>query len=241
MTRRALIARRAEEGFVIHSLNYSLCVDVIEEGCTYKVAVFGEGDEYDFCPLGRKCKRPWEGWKDLLPFSVLITPNGIVVTDGKSSLGLWNVPEAVHVDMIVGIENKRRDVPFQDLRMLEEGDHVEPFAAVVFRESEINKMKLEDKWFELIVRREKVVEGRLYDEKRKKLRVGQIIQFKSVNSGALAYARIKRLTIYNSFAEMLENEERVLPGWSVEEGVKVYEKYYGPDAGPALAIGIEVL
>ncbi|HIH90633.1 TPA: ASCH domain-containing protein [Desulfurococcaceae archaeon] len=102
-------------------------------------------------------------------------------------------------------------------------------------------MKLEERWFELIASGEKVVEGRVYDEKRKRLRVGHVIQFKSVQSGKLLYAKVKKLVMYKNFKEMLESEDRVLPGLSVEEGLKVYEKYYGPEAGPALAIGLEVL
>ena len=64
-----------------------------------------------------------------------------------------------------------------------------------------------------------------------------------VNSERYLYAVVKSLAIYKNFKELLEHEgtARVLPGLSLEEGVKVYEKFYGPDAGPALAIRVEVL
>jgi len=238
-----LIVRKLGGGFVIHSSKHSLCVDVLEENCSYKVAIKEEGESFDFCPLGRKCKEPTEGWKDLLPFSVLIAPEGLVATDGKASIGIWKVPEAVHVDMVLSEGPVEKEVPVQDLRVLQEDDHVEPLSGTVFRGDQIHRMKLEDKWFELIASGQKVVEGRLYDEKREGIRVGHIIQFKNVKNGNLLYARVKRMVIYSNFREMLESERvaRVLPGLDVESGVKVYERFYGPDAGPVLAIGLEVL
>jgi len=236
-----LIIRRAGSGFVVHHSKYALCLDVNDDVCNYAVGIFDEGDSYYACPLGKICQRPTEGWLDLLPFSVLITPRGAVVTDGRTSAGFWKVPEAVHVDFVVGESPYRGDAPFQDVRLLEEDDHIEPFGAAVLRSDDVHRMKLEERWFELIASGEKVVEGRVYDEKRKRLRVGHVIQFKSVQSGKLLYAKVKKLVMYKNFKEMLESEDRVLPGLSVEEGLKVYEKYYGPEAGPALAIGLEVL
>jgi len=216
---------------------------VVEEDCSYKVAIKEEGKEFDFCPPGRRCREPIEGWKDLLPFSVLITPKGFVATDGKASIGIWRVPEAVHVDMILSEGPTERDVPVQDLRILQEDDHIEPLSGTVFQGDQIHRMKLEDKWFELIASGQKVVEGRLYNEKRKAIRVGHIIQFKNVKNGKLLYAKVKKMVMYSNFREMLESERvaRVLPGLDVESGVKVYERFYGPDAGPVLAIGLEVL
>ena len=104
-------------------------------------------------------------------------------------------------------------------------------------------MKLERKWFELISKEEKIVEGRVLDEKRKKLRTGHVIEFKVVDAEKYLYAIVKSIAVYENFKELLEREgtARVLPGLSLEEGLKVYEKFYGPNAGPALAIRLELL
>ncbi len=241
---RALIVKKTSDGFVVFSGRHALCVDTKEyEHCKYLVSVFREMEDADYCPLGKACKNPIEGWKDLLPFSVLLVPKGIVITDGKTSLGIGIVPEAVHVDMLIGEGPSERDVPLQDIRTLQEGDHVDPLGAVVHTQEQIHYMKLEPRWFDLIASGEKVVEGRLYDEKRKRIRVGHVIQFKNVQSGEVLYVKVKKMVIYRNFAEMLDNEKtsRVLPGLEKEEGLKVYEKFYGPDAGPVLAIGIELL
>jgi len=236
-----VIVKKEGEGFIVNSKGIEICLDVIKDRCTYTVAVNQEGD-YDYCPLGKKCKKPTEGWVDLHPFSVLITPKGSVITDGKTSVGIYRVPEAIHVDFVIGFE-RREDVPFQDIRLMEEGDYVEPFRGIVFREDMIHKMKLEGKWFELISKEEKVVEGRVLDEKRKKLRTGHVIEFKMVDAEKYLYAIVKSIAIYENFKELLEREgtARVLPGLSLEEGLKVYEKFYGPNAGPALAIRLELL
>ncbi len=235
-----MIVKKAGEGFIVNSMGVDVCIDVVEDRCIYKVGIHKEGN-FDYCPLGKKCNKPMEGWIDLQPFSVLITPKGTVITEGKSSIGIYEVPEAIHVDFLIGTKPKG-DVPFQDIRLMD-NDYVEPLRGIVFREDEVHKMKLERRWFELIVKEEKVVEGRLYDEKRKRVRVGHIIEFKVADEEKYVYAVVKGMALYNNFREMLEVEgvRRVLPGLSVEEGVKVYERFYGPDAGPALAIRIEVL
>ncbi len=201
-----------------------------------------DGD-YHFCPKGNRCKQPWEGWLDWKHLSILVVPAGVVIVDDKTSIGLWQVPPSVHVDMIVGTESPEEDVPFQDISLLQEGDLIEPFNAVVYPNETIHKMKLESRWFELIMKSEKVIEGRVLDEKRKKIRVGHLIEFKDVNSERRLYCKVRRISIYNNFREMLEREgtERVLPGMSVDEGEKVYQKYYGLDAGPVLALRIELL
>jgi len=236
-----LIVRRLDNGFVVHTSRFSLCVDVVEEKCTYLLGIREEGDSFNICPKGRRCRDPIEGWRDLLPFSVLVTPGGAVITDGKASIGLYEVPEAVNVDMILTDIPSKRDVPIQDVRMLSEGDHVEPLTAVVYKE--VHQMRLQPKWFELIISEEKVIEGRLLDEKRRHIRVGDVIKFINVGTGEVIYTKVRKLIIYENFRQMLESEGtvRVLPGLDVEEGVKVYEQFYGPEAGPVLAIGIELL
>jgi len=201
---------------------------------------------FEFCPKGHDCKNPWEGWVDWKHVSIMVVPQGVVVVDHKTSVGFWHVPPMVHVDMYIGDDGTQaeHDKPFQDIRILEEGDHIEPFNAIVYRGLDIHRMKVEEKWFKLILNEEKVIEGRLLDEKRSKMRVGDIIEIQNVgNAPQTLYVRIRKMRIYKNFREMLEKEkvERVLPGLDIESGVKVYEKYYGLNAGPAVALGLELL
>ncbi len=97
----------------------------------------------------------------------------------------------------------------------------------------LHVMKLEHKWFDYIASGRKNIEGRLYDEKRRRIRIGDCILFKSTSDrvdGSL-YTIVIGLRRYNSFREMLISEgiERVLPGiYSINEGINVYYKYYSP-------------
>ncbi len=99
-------------------------------------------------------------------------------------------------------------------------------------ENNLHIMKLELKWYENIVNGKKIIEGRLYDEKRKKIGIGDCIIFKPVGHmtrNTLLYTVVLGLRHYNSFREMLEKEgiERVLPGvYDLNEGVEVYREYY---------------
>ena len=96
----------------------------------------------------------------------------------------------------------------------------------------LHMMKLEYKWYEHIVSGRKTVEGRLYDEKRRKIGVGDCIVFKPVGCtrcNTLLYTVVLGLRRYRSFKEMLEREgiEHVLPDiHGLDEGIKVYREYY---------------
>lgn len=88
-------------------------------------------------------------------------------------------------------------------------------------------MGLQEKYLRLIKEGKKKIEGRLYDEKRKRIKPGDIIIFE----GRLK-VKVKGLRVYHSFKEMLEKEglERVLPNVkSIDEGVKIYRKFYSEE------------
>lgn len=92
-------------------------------------------------------------------------------------------------------------------------------------------MKIERKWFNYIASRRKNIEGRIYDKKRRKIRIGDCILFIPDDNGAyeLLYTVVIGLRRYNSFKEMLINEGigRVLPDvHNINEGINVYYRYY---------------
>lgn len=115
------------------------------------------------------------------------------------------------------------------------------------REECTHLMHVEDNWLGKILAGEKVVEGRLYDEKRRRMSIGDCIIFKSNSTGREVYAYVKYLRVYPSFRNMIlaEGLNRVLPGVrSIDEGVKVYYKYYSKgdeERYGVLAIGLGLL
>ena len=104
------------------------------------------------------------------------------------------------------------------------------------------EMGLQGEYLKLMKEGKKKVEGRLYDEKRQKLQVGDVIVFE----GKLR-VKVKALRRYASFKEMLEKEglENVLPNvGSIEEGIKIYRQFYDEEREKkygVVAIEVEVL
>jgi ASC-1-like (ASCH) protein len=89
------------------------------------------------------------------------------------------------------------------------------------------KMGLQEEYLRAIAEGKKKIEGRLYDEKRQKIKPGDTIIFENK-----LMCVVKDIRVYSSFREMLESEgiENVLPGIrNVEEGVKVYRKFYSEE------------
>ncbi|WP_457753345.1 ASCH domain-containing protein [Thermococcus sp.] len=86
------------------------------------------------------------------------------------------------------------------------------------------EMGLQEEYLKLIAEGKKKIEGRLYDEKRRQIKPGDIIIFE----GKLK-VKVKDIRVYPSFREMLKKEglENVLPGIkSIEEGVRIYRQFY---------------
>jgi ASC-1-like (ASCH) protein len=89
------------------------------------------------------------------------------------------------------------------------------------------RMGLQEEYLKAIAEGKKKIEGRLYDEKRQKIKPGDIIIFENK-----LMCVVKDIRVYSSFREMLESEgiENVLPGVrDIEEGIKVYRKFYSEE------------
>lgn len=65
------------------------------------------------------------------------------------------------------------------------------------------EMNLSEKYFESLNSGIKDIEVRLLDEKRSKLKIGDIIIF--TNSNNIIYTQVLNLAIFNSFEELLNN------------------------------------
>jgi ASC-1-like (ASCH) protein len=89
------------------------------------------------------------------------------------------------------------------------------------------RMGLQEEYLEAIAEGKKKIEGRLYDEKRQRIKPGDTIIFEN-----RLMCIVKDIRVYSSFREMLESEgiENVLPGVKdVEEGLNVYRKFYSEE------------
>lgn len=76
-----------------------------------------------------------------------------------------------------------------------------------------HKMKVSAEPFKKIVRREKVVESRLYDEKRQQIAIGDEIEFsENEHPENKVRTRVKGLLRYQSFKELFADHEPSLFG-----------------------------
>ena len=107
-------------------------------------------------------------------------------------------------------------------------------------------MKLNDAPYQQIIKGEKTVEVRLYDEKRSKIQEGNRICFThSENEKMQIEARVVALHRYNSFKELFENvglDSCGFKGYSVDEAVEAMKKYYTPEEESKYGVvGIEII
>ena len=89
----------------------------------------------------------------------------------------------------------------------------------------IHKMKLSKPWFDLVKSGKKNVEGRIYDEKRQKLKVGDHIEFSNSSGNNKFKKKIIKLKTYDNFEKAIKDAKlkNILPGIKTyTEGVKVY-------------------
>ena len=89
-------------------------------------------------------------------------------------------------------------------------------------------MNLENKYYNQIKNGSKTVELRLYDDKRKLLKKNDKIQFKNKLNNDTIIIEIDKLIIFESFRNALEEVgvDKCIPGSTLENAVKIYEKIY---------------
>jgi len=113
--------------------------------------------------------------------------------------------------------------------------------------SNLHILHVDDVWLNYVLSGRKVVEGRLYDDKRREISVGDCIILRNNDDSRECYVYVKYMHIYPSFKDMLLSEgvNRVLPSISdVDEGVNVYYKYYSREDEErygVVAIGLGLL
>ena len=95
----------------------------------------------------------------------------------------------------------------------------------------IYEMKLNDEPFNSIKNGTKTIEMRLYDEKRKLLKLGDYISFTNIKTNEVMKVEIVGLYRYESFKELYNNFSSERLGYSKGEkaNFKDMEKYYSKE------------
>ena len=92
---------------------------------------------------------------------------------------------------------------------------------------------LDNDIFEFVKKGTKIVEGRVNDEKRRKLNIGdKLIFLKRPNDDETIEAFIEDLVVYKDFKSMVEDytiEELYLPGYSKEDYLNLLKRFYSDE------------
>ena len=106
-----------------------------------------------------------------------------------------------------------------------------------------HEMRLHDGPFKKIQAGTKTIEMRLYDEKRQMIQVGDKIEFISRTTGEKQLTEVIAIHIYDSFAEIYSDYDKVSLGYDVDEEASFtdLEKYYSKEEQEKYGVvGIEV-
>ena len=89
-------------------------------------------------------------------------------------------------------------------------------------------MKLKFRFFFLIQEHKKTIEMRLNDEKRQKIKVGDIIEFTDLKYGGKLSVEVIEIKHFNNFKELYDNYDKKDLGYLYFEDAdyKDMEKYY---------------
>ncbi len=95
----------------------------------------------------------------------------------------------------------------------------------------IHSMKLNNEPFTKIKNGTKIIELRLYDEKRKLLNIGDLIEFTNISTQEKITVQIDELYKYKSFDELYRNHDKKDLGYTEDEVADPsdMEKYYSKE------------
>lgn len=107
----------------------------------------------------------------------------------------------------------------------------------------IHHMKLRNKPFMMIKNGEKKIEMRLYDEKRMLINVGDVIEFKNIDSDEIIKTLVVNLYRFNSFKELYDYFDKGLLGYENNDEASYVdmEEYYSREEQKKYGVlGIEI-
>lgn len=77
----------------------------------------------------------------------------------------------------------------------------------------MHKMKLQNDPFIKIKNKTKTIEKRVYDEKRRKINVEDLIEFTNINTKEKMLVKVKNIYLYKDFDELYKNHDKVSIGY----------------------------
>ena len=104
-------------------------------------------------------------------------------------------------------------------------------------------MRLNNEPFNLIKKGTKTIKLRLYDEKRKLISIGDIIEFENRTTNEKIKTKVINLHIFNNFKKLYKNFSPISLGYKENEKVnpKDMEKYYSKEEQKLYGVvGIEI-
>lgn len=78
-------------------------------------------------------------------------------------------------------------------------------------------MKLQNDPFTKIKNKIKTIEMRLNDEKRRKIKIHDLIEFTNIKTGEKLFTKVINLHYYNDFDELYKNHDKISIGYSMED------------------------
>ena len=108
------------------------------------------------------------------------------------------------------------------------------------------RMHLDDKYFKKIKNGTKTIEIRLYDEKRRELKVGDIITFDNRSNDEKLEVKVTNLYVYKNFEELYKHHDKITLGYNEDEIVspsdmRMYYSFEDTIKYGVVAIEIEVI
>ena len=107
----------------------------------------------------------------------------------------------------------------------------------------IHQMKLKNDPFERIKSGKKIIEIRLYDEKRRKIKENDYIEFTNLENGEVIKVKVIKLHLFNTFKELFDNFDNSYFGHDKNEEIsyeRMYDYYTREEEKELGVVGIEI-
>ena len=105
------------------------------------------------------------------------------------------------------------------------------------------KMHLQEKPFYMIKSGQKDIEMRLYDDKRKQIKVGDTIEFSNTETGQAVNTKVTNISVYENFEQIYDKYDKTRLGYLENEEARAEDmnKYYSQEEVKKYGVvGIEV-
>ena len=107
----------------------------------------------------------------------------------------------------------------------------------------IHQMKLFNRPFQIIKSESKTIEMRLNDEKRRLIKINDIIEFINNDTSEVMKAMVINLYYYDTFEQLYNNHNKIAIGYTIDEEAKPEDMlaYYSQDKiNKYGVVGIEI-